>query len=283
MNKYIFFGSSRFSVLVLEELKRVALLPALIVTVPDQKKGRGLKSASSLVKDWALSNNISVLNPETYDDVFKNEILKTGVETFAIASYGKIIPQNILEVGKQGTLNVHPSLLPKYRGATPIASQILSDDREVGVTIMLVDEKVDHGPIIAQEKVSLSEWPMRASSLQELLGTEGGALLVKTLIEWFQGKRESIPQDHSAATFTKKIKKEDGLITLEDDPYTNYLKLCAYDDSVGTYFFVSKNGKDIRVKITDATFEEGAFKPLRVIPEGGKEMSYQDFLRGLTS
>ena len=190
---------------------------------------------------------------------------------FIVAAYGKILPPALLAAPHQGTLNVHPSLLPKYRGASPIEGQLLADDRECGVSIMLIDEKMDHGSIVAQASITPDPWPLRARVLEELLAREGGKLLAEAIPPYLAGEIPPEPQDHTRATFVKKIKKEDGLIDLAADGYQNYLKFCAYDEWPGSFFF-DNNGK--RIKITDATFENGKFTPTRVIPEGKKEVAY---------
>ena len=270
----IFFGTPRFAVYVLEELAEVSIVPAIVVTQPDRPAGRGLKVKEPPVKTWALEHGIPVIQESLNA---KLQTLNVSLDLFIVAAYGKILPAELLNLPAKGVLNVHPSLLPKFRGASPIESQILADEREVGVSIMELDEEMDHGPIVAQASITPEEWPIRASMLEELLAREGGKLLAEAIPPYMEDKIIPEPQDHTKATFTKKISKEDGLIQLSDDPYSNYLKFCAYDGWPGTYFF--QNGK--RVKIADAKYESGAFAPLRVIPEGKKETGYQDYLRSM--
>lgn len=278
-----FFGTSPFAVYVLEEMEVAGILPDVVVTVPDKPAGRGLKVVPSPAKVWALERDIPVLEPRSWteggDGV--DVMINTEWDIFVVASYGKIIPRHILDLPRRGSLNVHPSLLPKFRGPSPVESQILENERETGVTIMLLDEEVDHGPIVAQASITPEAWPLRRTLLKELLGREGGRLLVEALPPWLAGEFEAEEQDHTKATFTKKIEKEDGELSLTDEPYANYLKFCAFEGWPGTYFFIEKNGKQIRVKITDAEFTGDEFRILRVIPEGKKEMLYADFLKGL--
>lgn len=278
----VFFGTDTFSICVLERLGVAGFLPKLIVTVPDRKVGRGLILTSSIVKKWAESNSIETMEPERLDSEFVNKLKAKSYDLFVVASYGKIIPQAILNISKHGVLNVHPSLLPKYRGATPIQSQILSDDRNVGVSLMLIDAEVDHGPLISSVPVSISNWPVKSSELENILGKEGGKMLAERIPGWILGSITPIAQNHQEATFTKKIKKEDGLLDLSRDHYKNFLKFCAYEDSIGAYFIAFKKNKEIRVKIIDADFNNGVFSPKIVLPEGGRKMDYKDFLRGLS-
>jgi len=124
-------------------------------------------------------------------------------------------------------------------------------------------------------------WPPRARELEEMLAHEGGALLAKIIPEWLAGSIKPREQDHDKATYTKKVNKEDGCIDPADEPYQNFLKIRAYDSWPGAYFFTEKDGTKKRVLIKDATFENGKLIITRVLPEGKKEMDYQDFLRGL--
>jgi methionyl-tRNA formyltransferase len=279
----VFFGTPHFAEIVLDELVAAGYTPVLIVTAPDKPKGRKLLTTPSEVKTWATAHNVPVCTPEKLrDETFLQELQKANCDLFLVAAYGKIIPKAVLDLPKYGTLNVHPSLLPKFRGASPIESAILWGDDHTGVSIMVVDEEMDHGPIVAQKDYRTNDWPPKVGALTEALAHEGGKLLAASIPEWIR-TRSSTPQDHARATFTKKIAKEDGLIDLTLDPLMNYKKIRALD----AYCFILRGEKPIRVRITDATYEElpkeagGTLTLTRVIPEGKKEMSYEDFLRGL--
>lgn len=277
--KFSFFGSSRFSVIVLNELEKLGLIPYSIVTTPDKAQGRKMIVTPTEVKEWAKKRNIIVHNPEKLDPKFAEQLEKEKNNVFIVASYGKIIPSNIINIPDNKTLNIHPSLLPRYRGASPLQSAILDDTKETGITIIQIDEQMDHGPIIAQEKVSIEKWS-HYEDFEEMMAIAGAKLLAKVLPEWITGKITKYEQDHSIATFTKKIKKEDGLIGLQDDPYTNFCKIQAYQLWPQAYFMIKHNDREIRIKITDADFEGGKLLIKKVIPEGGKEMSFDDFGRG---
>src|SRR3989338_9537289 len=269
---FAFFGTDNFSVGVLDELKKVGFLPTLIITSLDKPKGRGLKITPPPVKLWAIENKIDFLQPEKLDEKFNLEIGNWKLEISVVASYGKILPAKILASFPKGTLNVHPSLLPKYRGASPIQAQILNDEKKVGITIILMDEKMDNGPILAS-----LEFPneiLDSIKLSEKLATEGGKLLAETIPKWLAGEIKPIPQNHSQATFCQKIAKEDGLIDLNNDSRQNFLKIQAFAGWPGAYFFVEQNRKKIRMKITKASFVNGQLKIESVIPEGKKEVYY---------
>lgn len=279
--RFVYFGTPEFASIVLDELLSVGYLPSLIVTAPDKPKGRKLVLTESEVKVWGNAHQVPVITPNTLKtDEIVAELQKQNAHLFIVAAYGKIIPKAVLDIPTYGVLNVHPSLLPKFRGSSPIESAILSDETCTGVTIMQLDEEMDHGPVIAQRERIINNWPPRGSELTRDLAHFGGALLAEVITEWLNGLK-AFPQDHSRATFTKKITKEDGLIDLSADPQLNYKKIRAYDEWPGAYFFTERNGKNLRVKITDAKFDHGTLTILRVVPEGKKEMSYEDFLRGM--
>lgn len=275
--KSVFFGTDEFSVGVLDELLAHNLAPNLIVTAPDRPQGRGLTLTPPAVKVWAQEHHINVLQPEKINDAFIAD-LGTDWDIFLLASYGAIIPQRVLDIPRHGTLNVHPSLLPLYRGASPIESAILDDAKETGVTIMLMDDKVDHGPIVLQEVAYFPTWPSKPEVL-DTLATLGGRLLAEAIPLWITGGIDEQEQEHEFATFTRKITKADGEISRDDDDYLNFLKIQAYNPWPSTFFFAEKNGKQVRVKITEASFENGKLKILRVVPEGKKEVDYETFLR----
>ena len=278
--KIAFFGTPEISVIVLNELKEAGLTPALVVTMPDKPKGRKLVLTPPPAKVWAQENKVDFVQPAKLDESFLDLLRDGGFDLFVVASYGKILKQELLDIPKHGTLNVHPSLLPKLRGASPIISAILEDERRIGVTIMLLDAGMDSGPILAQATIEPDPWPIKATELGELLVSEGGKMLAEVIPDWIAGKIKPEVQDHSKATFTKKITKEDGLIELDGDAHKNLLKIKAFVEWPGTYFFADRHDKQIRVKIIDAEVIDGELVIQRVVPEGKKEMSYEDFLRG---
>jgi methionyl-tRNA formyltransferase len=282
--KFVFFGSSEFSVYVLDELLLHHLKPSLVVTVPDKPKGRKLELTPNIVKVWAMEHGVEVLNPASLKNnpevVAKLQALSS--QLFLVASYGKIIPKEIFEIPENKTLNIHPSLLPKYRGASPLQSQILEDEKKIGVSIMQIEETMDTGPILIQKEIKFEEgeWPIGRNKLEHILAIEGARLFAHIYKEWLAGVIDPIIQNESEATYCKKIKKEDGQIDLQDDPYQNLLKIRALEGWPTTYFYTNRNGRDTRVIVTDAKIENNTLKILKVIPEGKKEMPYEDFLRG---
>ncbi|MEK7613839.1 MAG: methionyl-tRNA formyltransferase [Patescibacteria group bacterium] len=296
----VFFGTPQFAVWTLDALEKGGIVPDIVVTAPDKPQGRGLLIQPSPVKVWATERDIPVLEPLSLktksssdpsgqtsgfsqEDEAMDLLLNSEWDLFIVAAYGKLIPKELINLPRKGTINVHPSLLPKFRGASPIPSQILADEKNIGVSIMLIDEKMDHGPLLAQASVTPEEWPLKSSLLEEMLATIGGELLAETCPPWLDETISPEAQNHDLATFTAKIEKADGEISLTDDGYKNYLKYCAYDVWPGTFFFVEKAGKKMRVKITDAEYSNGVFTPLLVIPEGKKEIDYKKFIHSTTA
>lgn len=298
MNKnnlnFIFWGTPEVASETLKILKENGYIPSLIVTAPDRPKGRKMVITPPPVKLWAIENNIPYLQPEDLKGVpdvvfksiaqvdepniaisqqgnmhgFKNN---TWPELSIVVAYGKIIPEKIINLPKLGSINVHYSLLPKYRGASPVESAILNGEKEIGISIQKMKYKLDSGPIMASEKIKIKD-NEKTYDLRKRLIKIGGELLVKILPDFIDGKVKLTLQNENKVTFCKKIKKEDGLIDLNDKPEKNYNKFKAYATWPRTFFF--KEGK--RTIITDAVLKNGQFIIKKVIPEGGKEKDYKD-------
>ncbi len=281
-SNWAFFGTDEFSIEVLNELKNNGFIPNLIVTTEDKPKGRKLVLTPPEVKVWAEKEKIKYLQLKTLKNEEGLRAITTSVDSefdfFLVASYGKIIPQNILDIPKFKTLNVHPSLLPKLRGPSPIQSAILTEN-ETGVSIMRLDSEMDHGPILAQEKVNV-EWPPYSDQLQKICAATGGKMLAKLIPEWIDGKIIEVEQDHTKATYCKKIEKKDAELDINENAELNLRKIRAFNIWPGAYFFESHRDKQIRIIVKKAHIENGELILDRIIPEGKKEMDYKDYLRG---
>ncbi len=282
--RFAYFGSSRLSAIVLDELEKLGFMPAIVVTTPDKPRGRHLEVTPNEVKEWATQRTIPVLHPAKLDSAFVETLKEAECDVFIVASYSKIMPKEVLDLPPRKALNIHPSLLPLYRGPAPLPAAMLDDAKRTGVTIMRIDEEVDHGPIVAQKEVAISEWPTY-EDFEEQMAREGARLLTEILPGWVAGTVQEKEQDHSKATFTKKIAKEDGLIDVTDvspeAQRTNFLKIQAFHQWPAAYFMADHAGKKIRVKVAKASWKDSALEIERVIPEGKKEMSYRDFKSGL--
>jgi len=270
---FAFFGTPELSVCVLDALEAAGHLPALVITAPGKPKGRGLEVTPTPVALWAQERSIDTMTPERLDDTFVQTIANSDWDVFIVAMYAKLLPQSVLDIPRTGTLNVHPSLLPKFRGPSPVLSAILADERTTGVTIMQLTDRMDAGPIVAQARIEVDEdtgeggWPPKGSEFETFLATQGGTLLAETLPHWVAGDIHAEPQDESVATYTKKFSPEDALIDLDGNPREQLLKIRAFDKSPRAHFF--KDGK--RFVVTDAAIIDGKLVILRVIPEGKKE------------
>jgi methionyl-tRNA formyltransferase len=280
-----FFGTPDFAVRVVKELDAARMTPLLVVTQEDKARGRHLTVVPTEMKLWAIEHGVDVITPRTLTkDAPELTILENSEwDLFVVASYGTILPEWVLEIPKHGVLNVHPSLLPKLRGASPVRSAILTDQRDaVGVSIIKLDAEMDHGPIVAQARIEPDPWPVGATMLEDLLATEGGKLLAEAIPLYISGDIIPEAQDHAKATYSKKIEKSMGEITLDGNPYENLRRIKALEGWPSAYFFVQKNGKPLRVKVLDAELGvDGALYVTKVVPEGKGEMTYPDFLRGL--
>jgi methionyl-tRNA formyltransferase len=279
---FVFFGTPDVGSETLEILKGHGFLPSLIITSPDKPQGRKMLITPPPVKTWAIENGIPYMQPEKLDEEFYKNLKNIACDLSIVVAYGKILPEAILKIPKLGSVNIHYSLLPKYRGASPVESAILNGETETGVTIQKMEFEMDSGPIIAQEIVRILP-DEKAPELRKRLINIGGELLVKILPEFIDNKINLIPQDEKAATFCKKIKKEDGLVDIEkEQPVILYNKFRAYSHWPRIFFIKNdptKNKTSKRVIITDAALEDGNFIIKKVLPEGKKEINYQDFLR----
>lgn len=276
--KFAFFGTPYVARDTLEVLVARGYTPAVVVSSPDAPKGRGLAIMPSETKEWALVHGIPVLTPEKLDAEAMAQIHSYGCAFAIVVAYGKIFPQALISAFPMGVLNIHYSLLPKYRGASPVESALLNGDTVTGVSIQKMAAELDAGDILAQKGVPI-EPTETTRELRPRLITIGAKLLADVLPSFISGAATFIPQDHRNATVTGKINKSEGLIDLADDALKNWNKYRAYAESPGTYFFTERNGKKMRVKIADAKYENDAFIPARIIPEGKREMDYEDFLR----
>jgi len=266
---FVFFGTPDVASKTLEILRENGYLPSLIITSPDKPQGRKMILTPSPVKIWAEKNNIPYLQPEKIDANFIEEFKKYNSDLSIVVAYGKILPEELIKMPKLGTINIHYSLLPKYRGASPVEASLLNGDEETGVSIQQMEYKLDSGPIIDEEEVEIDINDTKYELRDKLIKT-GGDLLCKILPNIIDQKIKAVIQNESQATFCKKIKKEDGEINPNGNAKENWNKYRAYLGWPGVYFF--KEGK--RIKITKAKYENDSFTIERVIPEGKKEIDY---------
>jgi methionyl-tRNA formyltransferase len=282
---YAFFGTGALAESVLAALVRAGFVPSVVITKPDSMQGRHMQLTPPHIKVWAEMKGIKVLQPIKLDQEFYENISTTSCDVYIVASYGKIIPENILNLPKHGVLNVHPSLLPLYRGPSPIESVLLNGDMTTGISIMKLDKEMDHGPILVQTAFVINP-ETTSGKLEVECGQAGGDLLAQVLPHYIDGSLIPKEQDHNKATICKKITKdlgEIGLSTPADEVRRKYRALTPWPS---LYFFHTHNQKTIRIKIASvdlASYQELSSTAseviLSVIPEGKKEISFDDFKR----
>ena len=209
--KIIFLGTPEFGAIVLKKLIENDFKPALVITAPDKPVGRKQIVTPSQVKVVAEKYKVPILQPEKIKEV-ESEIKKLKPDLIITAAYGEIIPKKILDIPKYSSLNVHPSLLPEYRGASPVQFAILNGEKKTGVTIIKMNEKLDQGPILANLEYLIENSEITHQELEEELANWGVELLIEIIPDWVDGKIKSKPQDESKASYTRTIKKEDGKI-----------------------------------------------------------------------
>lgn len=269
---FVYFGTPKVASDTLAILIERGFIPTVVVTSPDAPRGRGLALAPSETKTLALAHGIPVMTPEKLDAETIAAIGSFECDYAVVIAYGKIFPEGLIDTFPRGVVNVHYSLLPKYRGATPLETALLAGERETGVTIQKMAKELDAGDILAQETTEIAP-AETARELRPRLISMGANLLADTLPAYLQGGIIPVVQDASRSSRTYKIKKEDGLIDRNAPAEENWNKYRAYADSIGTYFY--ENGK--RIKITSGSFKDGKFIVERVIPEGKREISFADF------
>ncbi len=262
--KIVFFGASRFVIPVIVLLTKKF---DLVLVVTTEKK------VTDPVPAYCLTNDIPYLSVSKFDDVVKAGLKNIHASVAVLASFGIILPMEVLTLFPKGILNVHPSVLPLYRGPTPVQSALLNGDAETGVSIIKLDVEMDHGGILGQEKVVISETDT-AESLMDMLFRKGANMLVRIIPDYVSGKLEFVEQDHSKATFTKRLlTREDGFIDSDNPPSKEQMQrmIRAYYPWPGVWSKIRIKNQELRIKFLPGN---------KIQAEGGKPMSIKDFLNG---
>ena len=283
---FVFFGTPQIAVTALEEMATFGYLPALVVCNPDAPVGRKQVMTPPPTKVWAEAHGIPVFQPASLknrDDL--TPLTTTPFDFFVVLAYGKIMPEWLIELPRYNTINAHPSLLPKFRGASPIRSTLLHDLTACGVTIIEMDKDLDHGPILSKQAVELYGEPIPGNELDTCLARVSGCLLVDVIEKTLLGQITPVAQDHAHATFCTKITKDMAELTLDphqlptgEEAKAVYRKICAFDGWPETFFI--HNGKRIKIKSARLT-EDGTLELLRVVPEGKSEQDFTQFLHSV--
>jgi len=288
--KYIFFGTPEFAAIILEKLIGAGFVPSAVVCNSDKPVGRKKVITPPAVKarimnyESGIRNKIKILQPGKLQlSLFS--ILNSSFDFFIVAAYSQIIPKEILEIPRLGTIGVHPSLLPKYRGATPIQTAILNGDEKTGVSLFLVDEKIDHGPILSQQTLNYELGIMNYGELSQKLAELGADLLIDTLPKFINGEITPLAQDESQATYTKKFSTQDAYVEPQDLEKAQQdggeiaieidRKIRALNPEPGVFTLSSSKGGLKRMKILEAVLtQENKLKLKKIQFEGKKPIVY---------
>ena len=286
--KIVFFGTENYSLITLKVLVDNGFNVVCVVTKPDTRRGRGHKLAEPPVKVFAKSHNIPVLQPNKVGEITEH-IKRLQPVAGILVAYGKIIPQSIIDLFTPGIINVHPSLLPKYRGPSPIESAIANRDHETGVSIMQLDKKMDAGPVYSQITQPLNEKETKPE-LYDKLFHDGTALLIKNLPDIINNTIIPTPQNDNNATYCQLLTKENSWIdpermtAAEADAYVRaYLGFPRSRINIGgrDIIITKSHCDDIPKSPLDQKFSDGNYLIIdELIAPSGKTMNAEDYLRG---
>ena len=296
----VFMGTPEFSVPTLQQLHKSTHNIQLVVTQPDRPKGRGRELMPSPVKLFALEEGIPVFQPEKCSAPdFENVLRKYATDVFVVVAFGQILNKNLLSIPRNFCINLHSSLLPKYRGAAPINWAIINGETETGITTMKMDSGLDTGDILLTHKVLIT--PLDdAKSLHDTLAFEGSTLMLDTLQKLKSGTLKPICQNSSHSTYAPKLKKEDGLIDWNQSAFKIHNRVRGLLPWPGAYSFLGSkrfqiykteikttsklNQPGIIVRLSNIGIEVGTADGIIIItelqPEGKKRMHVKNFLSG---
>lgn len=292
--KTVFFGTQDFAATILQGLLDSDIVSIeTVFTQPDRKTGRKQIVEESPVKKLAKKYKINVEQPDTLKTY---QVDLSGFELGIVAQYGLIIPKKIIDSFPKSMINVHGSLLPKYRGASPIQAALTNGEKETGVTIMIMDEKMDHGPILSQKEMPIDP-DDTYTTLASKMAAEGLILLLNTLPKWLNAQLQAQPQDENQATFTKLLTKEDGLVDFHktnEEVYNQYRGLtpwpgvwCVRNDKRLKLLKITKSDKNLPVGEALAENKrifigcgKGSIEILELQLEGKAAMDATTFLNG---
>lgn len=305
-----FAGTPEFAQQALFSLIQAGHDITLVLTQPDRAAGRGMKLQASPVKQLALQHNILVLQPHSlkldgkYPDEAKaatSRLIEAAPDVLVVVAYGLLLPQSILSIPRFGCLNIHASLLPRWRGAAPIQRAIEAGDKQTGVSIMQMDEGLDTGPVLLKEAIDITS-EMTASILHDKLAQLGSQLIVQALSKIEQGQLKAVPQNTTGIIYANKLKKEEGVLDLNAPAQQLLQKILAFNPFPGC--IIKYN--DTPLKIWDAsvvTLNEqlppgrilsadakgiiiscgkDALKITRLQKPGGKQLPVSEFIKGFS-
>ena len=300
--RVVFMGTPAFAVPALRALVERGHVVAGVFTQPDRRAGRGRKLRASPVKIFSEERGLPVFQPRSLrqdTESARSELAELAPDVVIVAAYGLFLPEEVLKVPRLGCLNIHPSLLPKHRGPSPVATAILDGDEASGVTIMLLDDGMDTGPILAQQETRIAD-DETAEELTERLFELGSGLLVDTLHQWDRGQIVPKPQNYDDASFTRRLEREDGRIDWNESADSLARRVRAFTPWPGA--FTTWRGRTLKilrarpadgaldgvpgtvVRLDNSTIAvftgNGALEIQNLQIEGRRAMSATDFVRG---
>jgi len=261
-------GTPSFAVPILRAIHKSNHELIGVVTQPDRLKGRGRKLGISPVKELATGLRPIVMQPQTTkDEAFIGEVKRMSPDLIVVAAYGRMLTRDLLDIPPLGCINVHASLLPKYRGAAPIQWAIVKGERKTGITIMKMDEGMDTGDILLAQEVEIGDEDT-AQSLHDRLAQVGASLIIKAMDQLDKGTLRPIPQDHSEASYAPPLKKEDALIDWSQDGREIFNRIRGFNPWPGAFTYL----KGLRLKVFSGEIinEEVREAPGKVVQSGSE-------------
>jgi len=251
--RLVFAGTPEFALVSLQALVRAGHNVVAVYTQPDRPAGRGRKLTASPVKRYAMEHGIRVMQPASLrNDEAARDLEALNPDVLIVAAYGLILPQNVLDVPQFGCLNVHASVLPRWRGAAPIQAAILAGDESTGVSLMRMTAGLDCGPVYCDSRIAIGEHET-AGELHDRLAALGGELLVARLASILDGDLTATEQDESLATYAAKISKQDAELDWSLPADELQRRIRAYNPAPGSYFFAESNAESLRIKVWQAS------------------------------
>ena len=294
--KIVFMGTPKFSVPVLEALAKSSYKVSCVYTQVPKKSNRGQKLNSSPIQKYAASLKLNIRNPENFNTEEEYKFFKAlDPDIVVVVAYGQLISKKFLDIPKKGFVNIHASLLPKWRGAAPMQRAVMELDKETGISIMKITEELDSGPVMKQIKIKIND-SITTGEVSDNLSQISAENIIGVLDDIFNEKSKFIEQKHNLATYAKKIKKKESKIIWKENSKNIFAKINAFNPTPGAWFEYKKNRYKVwKAKVCDNIGKAGtiidnnfriacfdkSIEILEIQKEGKKKLLIQDFLKGM--